>query len=58
VYFQNYKHAEYPQLFGGFESHLSIVDLLFNCASNSLEILMSDNITREEIDAELKEHIE
>lgn len=51
VYFQNYRHPEYKQLFGGFESHLSIVDLLFNCGSRSLEILMSDNITREQIDA-------
>ncbi len=40
--FQDYVHPEYPQLFKGFESHLSIVDLLFNCGPDSLDILMSN----------------
>jgi len=37
VMVQNFQHPEYPQLFGDFVSHLSIVDLLFNCGPGSLE---------------------
>ncbi len=37
--FQNYAHPEYPQLHGAFVSHLSIVDLLFNCGKSSLAVL-------------------
>ena len=48
-YFQNYKHPVYPQLYGDFISHLSIIDLLFNCGDNSLEILMSGNETRQDL---------
>jgi WbqC-like protein family len=48
-YFQDYQHPEYPQLHGPFVSNLSVVDLLFNCGPNSLEILMSANITRGEL---------
>lgn len=40
--FQDYVHPVYPQLHGEFVSHLSIVDLLFNCGPASLEILMSN----------------
>ena len=46
VLYQDYQHPEYPQLHGDFISHLSIVDLLFNCGDNSLEILMSGNLER------------
>jgi len=50
IYFQNYNHPKYPQLWGGeFVSHLSIIDLLFNCGPQSLEILMSQNITKKEL---------
>jgi len=41
--FQNYCHPRYPQIHGEFISHLSILDLLFNCGDDSLEVLMSDN---------------
>ena len=37
VIVQEFRHPEYPQLFGDFVSHLSIVDLLFNCGPESLE---------------------
>jgi WbqC-like protein family len=40
--FQDYRHPQYPQLHGGFVPHLSIIDLLFNCGPNSLEVLMKD----------------
>jgi hypothetical protein len=39
VIVQDFRHPVYPQLFGGFESHLSVVDLLFNCGPQSAEIL-------------------
>ena len=42
VAFQDYKHPEYPQMHGSFLSHLSIVDLLFNCGPRSLAILMQN----------------
>jgi hypothetical protein len=41
VVFQDYEHPTYPQLYGGFEPYLSVVDLLFNCGEESLEILRS-----------------
>ncbi|MDY6971687.1 MAG: WbqC family protein [Thermodesulfobacteriota bacterium] len=37
--FQQYDHPRYPQLHGDFMSHLSIIDLLFNCGPKSLNIL-------------------
>lgn len=49
VHFQQYNHPTYQQMHGEFISHLSIVDLLFNCGDSSLDILMSDNITKSEI---------
>jgi hypothetical protein len=53
--FQKYQHPVYHQLHGDFISHLSIVDLLFNCGQESLEILMSDNLSKGDIYAESKE---
>lgn len=41
ILFQDYTHPAYPQLHGDFVSHLSIVDLLFNCGPRSREILLS-----------------
>lgn len=37
--FQQYTHPLYPQLHGPFVPGLSIIDLLFNCGPDSLEIL-------------------
>lgn len=39
VEYQDYKHPEYRQLYGGFVPYLSVVDLLFNHGSGSLAIL-------------------
>ncbi len=39
VEWQNYQHPTYPQMYGDFSSHLSVIDLLFNCGDHSLEIL-------------------
>lgn len=41
VEFQNYEHPTYPQQYDGFVSHLSVVDLAFNCGERSFDILMS-----------------
>lgn len=39
VIFHEYQHPEYPQLYGKFIPNLSIIDLLFNCGTESLKIL-------------------
>ena len=41
VVFQDYKHPIYPQAFDGFESHMSVLDLLMNHGPASAEILLS-----------------
>jgi hypothetical protein len=38
---QAYRHPEYPQRYPPFVSHLSVVDLLFNCGPESLTVLRS-----------------
>lgn len=49
AFFQDYQHPVYTQQHGEFASHLSIVDLLFNCGDDSLKILMSGNLSREQL---------
>lgn len=49
VIFQDFKHPVYAQLFADFESHLSIVDLLFNCGPESMEIISKANSEPETI---------
>ena len=39
IVFQDFNHPEYPQCYGPFEPNLSVVDLLFNCGPDSLEII-------------------
>lgn len=39
VIFQDFNHPVYPQLYGNFLPFMSSVDLLFNCGSESLNIL-------------------
>ena len=36
---QNFEHPTYKQMHGDFISHLSIIDLLFNCGDKSKEII-------------------
>jgi hypothetical protein len=50
VYFQEYTHPDYPQLYGTFIPYMSIVDLLFNCGPSSYEILMKGNIAKKQIE--------
>jgi hypothetical protein len=49
LYFQEYNPPTYPQLYGEFAPYMSIVDLLFNCGERSLEVLMSGNLTKDEL---------
>lgn len=46
IYFQDYRHPVYPQMYGPFIPNMSIIDLLFNCGLQSLAIILSGNITK------------
>ena len=48
-YFQSYEHPHYTQKNVTFEPYMSFLDLLFNHGKNSLQIIMSSNISREGI---------
>ena len=43
VVFQNFQHPVYPQVFKGFQTHMSAVDLLFNCGVKGLEKIKEVN---------------
>jgi hypothetical protein len=44
--YQKFEHPVYPQLHGDFKPYMSIVDLVFNCGEESLEIIrISDKTT-------------
>lgn len=43
VIIQEFTHPVYPQMFDGFESNMSIVDLLFNCGPDSLDKITEVN---------------
>lgn len=45
IVFQQYEHPTYPQVGRGFLSHMSAIDLLFNCGDESLSILRSGTIS-------------
>lgn len=49
IYFQDYKHPVYPQLYGKFEPYMSIIDLLFNCGHKSKDIIMQGNVTKQDL---------
>ena len=46
VIFQDFTHPGYSQLFGEFQSNLSIVDLLFNCGPESMKRISTCNILK------------
>ena len=43
VVIQDFNHPVYPQLFGRFQSNMSVIDLLFNCGAGSLEKIVDAN---------------
>lgn len=47
--FQSYNHPVYPQKYGPFEPYMTVFDLMFNCGEKSYEILMSGNISKQEL---------
>lgn len=40
--YQDYQHPVYPQLYGDFQSHLSVLDLIMNVGPDSLKILSEE----------------
>ena len=49
VIFQDYIHPNYSQLWIDFLPYMSVIDLLFNHGTESKNIIMQQNISREEI---------
>jgi hypothetical protein len=49
LYFQNYNHPTYPQLYGEFIPNMSILDLLFNCGEKSMPIIMKGNLSKNDL---------
>lgn len=42
LFYHDYVHPSYRQVFPGFEPYMSALDLLFNCGAESLEIINKD----------------
>lgn len=53
VRYQDFQHPVYPQLWGDFLSHMSVIDLLFNCGDASLEIIAEVNSPAVRTEAQL-----
>lgn len=43
LFFQEYHHPVYPQLYGNFLPYMSVLDLMFNFGGDSLSVIMSGN---------------
>jgi len=44
VIIQDFKHPVYQQMFNEFQSHMSVVDLLFNCGPGSIDKICETNL--------------
>lgn len=53
IYFQDYDQPIYKQLWGKFELHMSVIDLLFNYGKKSKKIIMQNNISKKELKEKL-----
>nr|WP_255731208.1 WbqC family protein [Solibacillus sp. MA9] len=42
--YQNFKHPIYPQRFGNFQPNLSIIDMLFNCGPETINIIRHNRL--------------
>ena len=40
--YENFIHPIYNQIHGNFKLNLSIIDLLFNCGKNSLDVIVNN----------------
>jgi len=49
LYFQSYNHPMYTQTKGEFLPFMSVFDLLFNEGEKSRDILLSNNVTKQDI---------
>ena len=55
IYFQEYKHPSYPQLWDGFVPYMGIIDALFNFgAERTKEVIFDGNITKKELEESSK----
>lgn len=51
IYFQEYKHPVYEQLWGDFAPYMGIVDALFNLGpQRTREVIFENNITKKELE--------
>jgi hypothetical protein len=50
VIFQEYQHPLYTQLYNAFIPNLSVIDLLFNEGPDSLEIILSGNMRKGDLE--------
>lgn len=53
VRYQDFQYPVYPQLWGDFVSHMSVMDLLFNCGDASLEVIAQANLPPVQTEEEL-----
>ncbi|MEO4054418.1 WbqC family protein [Solibacillus sp. CAU 1738] len=42
--YQNFQHPEYPQRWGQFQPNLSIIDMLFNCGPETMDIIRKHRV--------------
>jgi hypothetical protein len=49
LYFQEYEHPVYTQLYGEFCTHLSVIDLLFNHGEKSYDIITMNNPKKQDL---------
>jgi hypothetical protein len=55
IYFQEFEHPVYPQLWGDFVPYMGVIDALFNLGSQrTSEIIFEKNITKKELAVILK----
>lgn len=56
IYYQNYQHPIYQQLYGDFLPYMSIIDLICNCGPNSKNIILNGNIRKDELQRDRFNH--
>lgn len=49
VYFQDYQHPVYNQRYSPFEPYMCVLDLLFNCGDESMDVLLKGNVSYKEL---------
>lgn len=49
IRYHDFSHPTYPQVYEGFESHMSAIDLLLNCGPESRNVIFDENDSRDEL---------